>query len=140
MRDEVVGHVPFHVGVNVSDAEVLGDRLQLTLRGDAEPDKTLVVDHVIAATGYEIDLRRLPFLRESLLQKVRTVHNEPLLTSNFETSVAGLYIVGPAAANSFGPLLRFAYGAGFTARRLTHHLAASRVRVPLANVRAQVDA
>jgi len=30
-----------------------------------------------------------------------------------------LYFVGIAAANSFGPVMRFAFGAGFAAKRLT---------------------
>jgi hypothetical protein len=32
-------------------------------------------------------------------------------------------MIGVAAANSFGPLLRFAYGAGFASRRLSGFLA-----------------
>jgi hypothetical protein len=44
------------------------------------------------------------------------------LTSNFETSAPGLYFIGAAAANSFGPLLRFMVGAEFVAPRLAAHL------------------
>jgi hypothetical protein len=36
--------------------------------------------------------------------------------------VKGLYLVGVASANSFGPLTRFAYGAKFTAEHITKHL------------------
>ena len=32
------------------------------------------------------------------------------------------------AANSFGPLLRFAYGAGFASRRLSQYLARTQIR------------
>jgi hypothetical protein len=39
--------------------------------------------------------------------------------------VPGLHFIGPAAANSFGPMLRFAAGAEFTSRRLSRHLAAT---------------
>jgi hypothetical protein len=46
-----------------------------------------------------------------------------VLTSNFESTVPSLYFVGVTAANTFGPLLRFAYGAGFAAPRLSKHLA-----------------
>ena len=41
-----------------------------------------------------------------------------MLSSSFESSVPGIYFVGIAAANSFGPVMRFAFGAGFAARRL----------------------
>ena len=53
-----------------------------------------------------------------------------------ETSVKGLYMVGVASANSFGPMMRFAYGAGFTAKRISKDLAAqaraTRLRQPSA--------
>jgi len=47
------------------------------------------------------------------------------LSPNFESTVPGLYFVGVSAANTFGPLLRFAFGADFAARRLSRHLAKS---------------
>ena len=53
------------------------------------------------------------------------VVNTPILSSHFLSSVAGLYFVGPIAANSFGPLMRSAVGAKYTARRLSQHLAAT---------------
>ena len=70
------------------------------------------------------------------------VEHTPVLSSNFESSVPGLYFVGASAANTFGPLLRFAYGAGFTARRLSRHLAKSADRKsvlgePKSNVEAK---
>jgi hypothetical protein len=48
----------------------------------------------------------------------------PALSSNFESSIPGLYFVGATAANTFGPLLRFAYGAGFAAQRVSKRLIA----------------
>jgi hypothetical protein len=45
-----------------------------------------------------------------------------VLSSNFESSVPGLYFAGVSAANSFGPVMRFAFGAGFAARTLTRAL------------------
>jgi hypothetical protein len=58
------------------------------------------------------------------------VRHTPILSSHFETSVRGLYFVGPAAANSFGPMFRFVYGARFTAARIVPHLAQSPMRWP----------
>jgi hypothetical protein len=61
-----------------------------------------------------------------------------VLSSTFESSVPGLYFVGIAAANSFGPVMRFAFGAGFAAKRLTQAmaqaLARSRASVPASSV------
>jgi hypothetical protein len=53
------------------------------------------------------------------------------LSPYFETSVPGLFTIGVTAANSFGPLLRFAYGAGFASRRLSHYLARTAARQPV---------
>jgi thioredoxin reductase len=85
--------------------------------------RTLEVDHVICATGYRPGLTRLPFLRSDVLSKLDKVEDTPVLSSNFESSLPGLYFVGAIAAHTFGPLVRFACGAAFTAPRLARHLA-----------------
>ncbi|HVC89717.1 MAG TPA: hypothetical protein VND66_03750, partial [Acidobacteriaceae bacterium] len=48
--------------------------------------------------------------------------NAPELSADFQSSLPGLYFVGIAAANNFGPMMRFAYGADYTARRVAGHL------------------
>ena len=52
----------------------------------------------------------------------------PELSSTFESSMPGLYFAGLAAANSFGPVMRFAFGARFAAERLTQTMAKSFAR------------
>ncbi len=79
-------------------------------------------DHIIAATGYKPDLRRLTFLDPGIVSALRCVDKSPALSSKFESSEPNLYFVGITAANTFGPLLRFAFGAGFAAPRLARHL------------------
>jgi len=125
VRDEVVGRVPMIVGTSVvrADAEDGSVRLELDTFGRGNG---IVVDHVIAATGYRPELARLPFLDDEVRHQLRSVEDTPVLGPFFEASVPGLYFVGLIAANSFGPMLRFACGAGFTARRLTRHLAGRR--------------
>jgi hypothetical protein len=55
-----------------------------------------------------------------------------------------LYFVGVSAANSFGPVMRFAFGAGFAAKTVTQALSKvlsrkpSSVSVPLANADKQI--
>jgi len=78
---------------------------------------------VIAATGFKVDLSRLKFLGQDLQSQVRAVDSTPVLSPNFESSVSGLHFVGLAAANPFGPVMRFLLGARYTARRLTRHFA-----------------
>jgi thioredoxin reductase len=125
IRDQVIGKVPFNLGVAITEANVQNGRVSLQLTDGAGSRRTLVTDHVIAATGYKVDLRRLTFLDADIQKGIRSIDQKPVLSSNFESSLPGLYFVGTSAANSFGPVLRFAYGAGFTARRLSQHLTRS---------------
>jgi thioredoxin reductase len=124
-KEQVVGKIPLNVGVTITEAKVQNGRVNLQLTDSAGTQKMLMADHVITATGYKVDLRRLAFMDSDLQSAVRSVEQTPVLSSNFESSVPGLYFVGATAANTFGPLLRFAFGAGFTARRLSRHLAKS---------------
>jgi thioredoxin reductase len=128
VKDEVVGKVPFHLGLAIEQAIVRNGRIHLRLSRGSGTGQTVVADHVIAATGYKVDLNRISFLNSDLLEGIRSVERTPVLSSNFESSVPGLYFVGTAAANSFGPLLRFAFGAGYTARTISRHLVQSASR------------
>lgn len=124
MKERVVGRFPLHLGASIREVEVRDARLRMRIEQQAGGGKALEYEHVIAATGYRPEIRRLPFFDRALLEGTNTVEGAPVLDRNFESSVRGLYYVGLASANSFGPLVRFAFGAGFTARRLTRHLQA----------------
>lgn len=123
VRDSVVGHLPMHLNATLVAAHTQNHRVRLEVRQRAQDDKQIEIDHVIAATGYKVALSRLGFIDATLRSQIRTVADTPILNRHFESSVSGLYFVGVAAANSFGPLLRFAYGAKFAARRLAARLA-----------------
>lgn len=103
-------------------AEARSNRVHLTFENGKGETENVVTDHVIAATGYKVDLERLGFLNAGLRERMATVQKSPVLSRNFESSVRGIYFVGPSAANSFGPLLRFAWGAKFAAPRMAAHL------------------
>ncbi len=123
-KSKVVGQVTMHLGVNITATKnEKGAHLHLSPRNGSA--KELHVDHIIAATGYKVQLQRLGFLDPDLRRQMRTFKDVPVLNTNFESSVAGLYLVGLAAAPSFGPLCRFAYGAKFTAPRIAKHLAST---------------
>jgi thioredoxin reductase len=126
MTERVVGRFPMHLGTTVESLTEHGGRARLSLRKGDGGKSELMVDHVIAATGYRPALERLPFLDAQLRGEIRTAAGAPILNDAFESSVSGLYWAGLASANSFGPLGRFAYGAGFTARRLARKLGARR--------------
>jgi Pyridine nucleotide-disulphide oxidoreductase len=134
IKDKIVGRVPLLLGATLKRAEVGGHRVRLTLTSEDFVEKVLSPDHVIAATGYKVDIDRLTFLAPEIRQSIQSVESTPVLSSNFESSVPGLYFVGLAAANSFGPVMRFAFGAGFAARHLSRAISkvASRGRAIVA--------
>jgi hypothetical protein len=123
IRDKVVGKLPLHLGSTPQSADVRNGKVHLTIRASDGGTREIVTEHVIAATGYKVDLERLKFLNPEIRSNVRTLNGAPVLSSNFESSVDGLYFGGVAAANSFGPVMRFAFGAGFAARTITSALA-----------------
>jgi thioredoxin reductase len=123
VKDRVVGRVPIYVGTRINHAVVHNARVSLELTSGIDERKFLEVDHVIAATGYRVNLQRLEILSQAVRDMIRLTDDSPALSSNFESSVHGLYFVGLVSANTFGPLLRFAYGTRFAAQRLSRHFA-----------------
>jgi FAD-dependent urate hydroxylase len=123
LKDRVVGRLPILLGHSVRDAQVRGDHVQLQLQGQNGDNIELRADHVIAATGYRFALRSLPFLSQRLLSRLSWAHPRPRLSRNFESAMPGLYFVGQASADSFGPVMRFVTGADYTARRVSGHIA-----------------
>jgi cation diffusion facilitator CzcD-associated flavoprotein CzcO len=83
-------------------------------------------DHVLLATGYRIDIARLGILAPELLAATATDDGSPVLAAGYESSVPGLHFVGSAAVRSYGPLLRFVWGAGYAARSVTRFVCANR--------------
>ena len=123
-KEKVIGKLPVMLGQTVVRAEAQASRVRLQLRAADGGECEIVTDHIIAATGYKVDLERLRFLGE-IRAKIKAVDGTPVLSTTFESSVPGLYFVGVASANSFGPVMRFAFGAGFAARRLAGTMAKS---------------
>jgi thioredoxin reductase len=121
-REAIVGKVPVHLGATVERAESAGSALRVTIIHQGEK-KSIEADHLIAGTGFKVALSRLAFLDSTLRSRIRNTIDSPILGRSFESSVPGLYFVGITAANSFGPLLRFAFGANYAAKRLSRHLA-----------------
>ena len=137
-REKVIGQVPLLVGYTAQGAEVQDGRVRLHLRRVDGTEREIPTEHVIAATGYKVDLERLKILSPEIRSKVKSLAGTPVLSSTFESSLPGLYFVGIAAANSFGPVMRFAFGAGFAARNLTQTISRSlslhRTSVPVGTV------
>lgn len=134
LKERVAGKLRLLAGRRISKAEARGGRVALQIADNTGQSRELITDHVIAGTGYRFNIHNLPFLSQSLKRQLKDEAKSPQLSSNFESSVVGLYFTGLASANSFGPAMRFLAGADYPARRITHHIARSRKLpiVPLA--------
>ena len=129
MRDRVIGKVTVHLEHELAEARPHANGVILILSSNGEKQE-FYADHVICGTGYKPQLSRLPFLDEELLSHIKAVEGTPVLSGNFESSLPGLYFVGAIAANTFGPVLRFACGAEFAAPRLAQHLSRHKRQAP----------
>lgn len=123
VKEKVIGRVPLHLGCTPERAEVKNGRVHIQLRASDGSMRELETEHIIAATGYKVKLDRLPFLSAEIRSQLSLVGGSPKLSTKFESSVPGLYFSGITAANSFGPVMRFAFGAGFAARTIAGALA-----------------
>jgi thioredoxin reductase len=123
IRDKVLGRIPLFLGNTVLRAQPKSGKVCLQLCATDGLQQELETEHVIAATGYRVDLTRLSFVSARIRSKIKSLMGAPVLSSSFESSVPGLFFAGVAAANSFGPVMRFAFGARFAARTLARALA-----------------
>ena len=107
--------VPITAGTSVHNAQPAGDQLDLHL-SDGSSRR---VDHLLFATGYQVDVRRYPFLDRRLADSVRCVDGYPVLRRGMESSVPRLHFLGAPAARSFGPVMRFVAGSWFASEAVT---------------------
>lgn len=122
IKDRVVDIVPMHTRSSVVAARVVEGHVRLTIRFDDEHERDLDFDEIVLGTGYDKDVSRLAFLDAGLGRRIQLIDQAPRLSMNFESSVKGLYFVGPLSEMSFGPISRFVAGADFAARTLAGYL------------------
>ena len=128
LKNRVIGKIPIMTSHQIMAAAERNGALHLTARRDRDTSQ-ITTDHLIAATGYRVDVGRLAFLDPALRSAIKTYGGAPVLNSVLELSVPGLHFVGLASAFSFGPVMRFVYGTKHAAAILTSHMR-SRVTQP----------
>jgi lysine/ornithine N-monooxygenase len=111
LRPYVEGKIREAANVSVEHAERTVDgKLYLKLTNGEHR----IVDHVIAATGFRIELDRVPFLDQRLLQHIRREDHGydrfPQLDVHFQSNLQGLYFAGPLSSHTHGPAFRFIAG------------------------------
>ncbi len=70
--------------------------------------ETITCDQIILATGYKVDITRLPILAAgNILDQLETRNGFPVLDEHFQTSIKGLFITSMPATQDFGPFFAF---------------------------------
>jgi len=114
LRNRVEDVLDITLGHQLTGAEPHGSGVRLHLDG---PERSSIeADHVIAGTGFRIDVAKLAFLSEEILTGLVQRSKSPVVNRAGESSVPGLYFAGAHASVSLGPGQRFIAG--------THHLSA----------------
>jgi hypothetical protein len=137
LKPRVDGVIGVLAGHHLKHAERTAQGVTLYLDG---PERSSVeADHVIAGTGFRIDLARLSFLGEDLLAAITTLNKYPVVSRDGQSSVPGLYFAGAPTAVSLGPSVRFIAGTHNVARQMTRSLArTARAAKPAASSPAEV--
>jgi cation diffusion facilitator CzcD-associated flavoprotein CzcO len=117
-----LAHVAVTSGTSVHSIRQTDGKLTVALRDGSDR----LVDHLISATGYRIDISRYPFLSEELIGVIRRRAGFPLLTSGYESSVRGLHFLGAPAAGVMGPGMRFVSHSGIAGAAVARAVAHAR--------------
>jgi len=125
MVKDRVERLPLLLGWTPRSIELRNGRVYLRVAAGDGEERELATDHIIAATGYKVDLAKLAFLNEGVRAQLQSLEGFPVLSGDFQSSVAGLYFVGHASNLQFGPAMRHVLGTRYTARHLAGHLAKS---------------
>ncbi|MES5824476.1 NAD(P)-binding domain-containing protein [Streptomyces sp. RG80] len=125
LRDRFEGKVQVSEVQRVLRTDTADGHPTLTVLTHAGATEHLSADHVIAATGYRVDLAAMDFLGHELRTRLAVSRGAPKLGAGYVSSVPGLYFTGLPAAASYGPVMRFVCGTEFASPRLVRHLAAA---------------
>ncbi len=123
IQDRFEGKINVKLRTTVVSAKTVDHQVTLGLRTEGVSDYSMCFDHVVAGTGYTLDVDRLSYLDAGLRLRVLRIGRSPDLSLRFESSLSGLYFLGPLTALNFGPVFRFVAGARFAAPTLAARLA-----------------
>ncbi|MFJ9356693.1 NAD(P)-binding domain-containing protein [Streptomyces mirabilis] len=125
LRDRFEGKVEVSEVSGIVRADVSDGRPVLSVQTLGGRSEEFAADHVIAATGYRVDIAAMDFLGHELRTALAVSRGTPKLGAGYCSSVPGLYFTGLPAAASYGPVMRFVCGTEFASPRLARHLASA---------------
>jgi len=104
-----------HVLPRTEVVECIDRNGELTVR--LSNGETITCDQIILATGYKVDITRLPILAAgNILGQLEMRNGFPVLDNHFQTSIKGLFITSMPATQDFGPFFAFTISVRVSAR------------------------
>ncbi|MET7483075.1 NAD(P)-binding domain-containing protein [Streptomyces sp. NPDC005538] len=125
LKDRFEGKVQVSEVDRIIRADATTGTPELTVATPGGGTQQFTADHVIAATGYRVDIAAMDFLGHELRTQLAVSRGTPKLGAGYVSSVPGVYFTGLPAASSYGPVMRFVCGTEFASPRLARHLAAA---------------
>ena len=111
--------IVIHPNTELASCKDENGELTVTLTND----ETLNVDHVVLATGYQVNITQLPYLAAgNILNQLETRNDFPVLDDHFQTSLPGLFITSMPAAQDFGPFFGFTVSVRTSAKLIGERL------------------
>jgi cation diffusion facilitator CzcD-associated flavoprotein CzcO len=83
----------------------------------------IIVDHIILATGYKVNISQVPFIADGNTALTLSTHNGfPVLDAHFQANLPGLFITSMPASQDFGPFFGFTISVRTAARLIGKEL------------------
>ena len=87
------------------------------MRVELDAGDTIDVDHVLFATGYKVNMRRVHLLESgNLFDRIECSDGSPNLDESLQTTVPGLFVTSLPAARDFGLFFAFTAAVRASAR------------------------
>jgi thioredoxin reductase len=100
-KDSIYLHPHEHV---TECRELPSGELKISLANN----QIILIDHIILATGYKMDILRVPMLTNgNLANELHVQNGYPVLDETFQSNIPNLYFTGFPAAQDFGPFFGF---------------------------------
>ncbi|MEA2910318.1 MAG: FAD-dependent urate hydroxylase, partial [Bradyrhizobium sp.] len=140
--DRLVNKAELLTGRSILSAKACEGGVKLIVAGP-QGTETINTDCVIAGTGFKPDIDKLAFLSEKLRSGIVHEERAPKLSASFETSIPNLFVIGILSAPTFGPVMRFMFGAKHPAAIVSRRIAARpshlKKRVSIGSINAPAE-
>lgn len=112
--------ITFLPNTEISDCAELEDKsLEIILNNKQK----IVVDHVLLATGYKVEMTKVPFIKEgNVLENLNLEDGYPSLDENLQTNIPGLFVTSMVATRDFGSFFGFTVSVNASSRIVGNYL------------------